>query len=186
MNLRWTDFIESFKITLTPVDEVIINALFLRKALASCVCRLTFKYPVVSGMNGLSLHSYQHDNYHSCHVCQSLFSKTVVWSTVPLAHVSVDMFLMNLISPHLDLQLPETRKKFNPCCLLSPPPPPLFPPPPSLWRPGSLVSPDTWLLIQHLNLIVGSRSRVISRVHVVNKYFKFVPMTTPAVSTSLW
>lgn len=73
---------------------------------------------------------------------QSLFSQTVERNTVPLDHVSADMFLMNLISPHLDLQLLETRKKFNPCCLLSPPPPPLFPPPPSLWRQSPLTETD--------------------------------------------
>ncbi len=96
----------------------------------------------------VSLHSSFHlpdkyiiSNTHS-HVFQSLFSKTVERNTAPLVHVSNDMFLVNLISPHLELQLLETRKKFNPCCLLSPPPPPLFPPPPSQWRQSPLVSPD--------------------------------------------
>ncbi|XP_039550482.1 acetylcholinesterase collagenic tail peptide [Pimephales promelas] len=55
-----------------------------------------------------------------------------------LCYVSSFSYVENIFPLPTDLQLLETRKKFNPCCLLSPPPPPLFPPPPSLWRQGSL------------------------------------------------
>ncbi|XP_026140124.1 acetylcholinesterase collagenic tail peptide-like [Carassius auratus] len=62
-----------------------------------------------------------------------------------LCNVASISYMDNIFPLPTDLQLLETRKKFNPCCLLSPPPPPLFPPPPSLWRQGHLESPDQGL-----------------------------------------
>ncbi|KAI2655465.1 Acetylcholinesterase collagenic tail peptide [Labeo rohita] len=65
-----------------------------------------------------------------------------------LCYVASFSYVDNIFPLPTDLQLLETRKKFNPCCLLSPPPPPLFPPPPSLWRQGPLtvtdVPPNKW------------------------------------------
>ncbi|XP_016336332.1 acetylcholinesterase collagenic tail peptide [Sinocyclocheilus anshuiensis] len=55
-----------------------------------------------------------------------------------LCYVASFSYVDNIFPHPTDLQLLETRKKFNPCCLLSPPPPPLFPPPHSLWRQGPL------------------------------------------------